>query len=130
MPRLSERTHQLATQQRDAAVEALQLRDQQRELQAEVAALDAEQIRMRAELAEARVCRVLERRRPEMAQLTDERIAVLEGALADMATRAISLREALARVSAASRTAQHDAGQAARMVVEAEGRAIVRKMLP
>jgi predicted RNase H-like nuclease (RuvC/YqgF family) len=97
MPRLSERTRQLATQQRDAALEALRLRDQQRELRAEVAALDAEQGRVRTELAEARVCRALERE-PATMKLADERIVELGGALADMASRATTLREALIRV--------------------------------
>src|SRR4051794_12217238 len=127
MPRLSERTHQLATQQRDAALEALQLRDQQRELRAAVAALDAEQRRVRDELAEARVCRALERR-PATAQLADERIAQLAGALADMDIRAASLREALVRVTSASRTAQHDAAHADRTAAESDARAVVREM--
>jgi hypothetical protein len=60
----------------------------------------------------------------------DERIAELGGTLVDTATRATSLREALIRVSAASRTAQDEAGQADRTMAESEARAVVREMVP
>lgn len=60
----------------------------------------------------------------------DARIAELGGTLVDTATRATSLREALIRVSAASRTAQDEAGQADRTMAESEARAVVREMVP
>jgi hypothetical protein len=60
----------------------------------------------------------------------DARIAELGGTLVETATRATSLREALIRVSAASRTAQDEAGQADRTMAESEARAVVREMVP
>src|SRR3954453_13244138 len=127
MPRLSERTHELAKGQRDAALEAIRLRDQQRDLRAELKAVDAEQGRVRAEIHEAKVVRLLEPRAATQ-HLVDERIAGYMQALVDLASRATTLREALVRVGAASRTAQHEAGLAERTVAEAEARAVVKQM--